>query len=321
MQNHKHVSQAIKSRLEPAQRVLFIAHKKPDGDAIGSNLGLAHYLEKIGKEVHCFCDDQVPNDLKFLPKTTLFTDDHTIFSQKFDIVFVLDCATLNLAGVQDLIKVLPGDPVIINIDHHISNPRFGHINLVIDDASSTAEVVYRLLKDWQIDWHPDIAHCLACGLITDTGGLKNPATTYRTLHVASELIGHGADVYKVVRQTMRKSDPNKLKLIGRALERLQKVEKYGLVYTYILQKDYQECGLTDGDSEGIANLLHILNEGNLVLVLRESKENEVKGSLRTIRDIDLSRLAGLFGGGGHRQASGFSLPGRLVYDNNKLKIV
>jgi phosphoesterase RecJ-like protein len=114
---------------------------------------------------------------------------------------------------------------------------------------------------------------------------------------------------------------NQLKLWGRAFERLTKSNKYKLVYTWLSIKDYEECEATEDDSDGLSNFLHILKEGEVIMVLRETEENMIRGSLRTTSDIDLTKIAGIFGGGGHKKAAGFSLPGKLVYDNNKLRII
>ncbi|PJC55261.1 MAG: hypothetical protein CO027_02935, partial [Candidatus Komeilibacteria bacterium CG_4_9_14_0_2_um_filter_36_13] len=130
-----------------------------------------------------------------------------------------------------------------------------------------------------------------------------------------------ANIYHIVNSTINNINVRSLTLWGRALERLYKINKYNLVYTYITQQDLIECQASDEDGEGIANFLHILKEGEVIMVLRETEEGIVKGSLRTTGNTDLTKLAKTFGGGGHKKASGFSLPGRLKYDNNKLKIV
>ena len=321
MKNHQNISQTIWQKVQLAEKVLIFSHQSPDGDTLGSNLALAKYLKTLGKEVTSFCIDPVPDNLKFLPNQHFLTNDHLVFTKKYDLVIALDSGSLDYAGVEYLLTALPSGFSFINIDHHASNTHYGHINLVLTDASSTAEVVYRLFKDWDIIWDSEIANCLACGLITDTGGFKNPATSYLALSAAADLHRQGAKLQNIINKTINNNEFKHLKLWGRALARLKANDRYQLVYTFLTQADFQDCGLDSSKIEGLSNFLHILNEGKVILILKEDNNNIIRGSLRTNTNIDLAKLAQMFGGGGHRKASGFILPGRLEYVNNKLKVV
>ena len=321
MKNHQDISQSIYQEIKTANNILLISHKKPDGDTLGSNLALVNLLKKKKKNITSFCADPIPENLQFLPNSHIMTDDHKMFIEKYDLVITLDCSNLEYAGVDGLITALPLGYRFINIDHHVSNPGYADINLVIHEASSTAEVLYRLFIDWDIEWDEDIANSLSCGLVTDTNGFKNPATNYLALSAASDLINKGANVYKTIQATVNQNNVGDLRLWGRALERLHKVDHYNLIYTWMTIQDFEECQVDASAAEGIANFLHILKEGKIILVLREGQDNTVKGSLRTTSNVDLTKLAGLFGGGGHKKASGFSFPGKLVYDKNNLKVI
>lgn len=321
MKNHKNISQDIYQTLEKANDILIISHRRPDGDTLGCNLALNTYIKSRNKNVTSFCMDPVPSYMEFLPNSHIVTSDHRIFTKSYDVVFTVDCSTLELTNTEKLLKVIPSEYRLINIDHHMSNPLFGDINIVLTDSSSTAEVLHRLFKDWHVEINNDMASCLAVGLLTDTGGLKNPATGYQSLSIISDLVDKGANVHKIIQDTINNTSVNKLKLWGRALERLTKVDKYDLVYTWLTQSDFEECEVDESASEGMANFLHVLKEGEIIMVLKETKNNEIKGSLRTISDKDMTKLAGLFGGGGHKKASGFNLSGRLEYVNNKLTII
>ncbi len=320
MLNYHNISQSILQEIKKAEKILIISHQKPDGDTLGANLALRKYLSNIGKDVHSFCDSDIPDYLKFLPGSHLVTSDHLLFTKKFDLVITVDCATIELTAAQHLLAVMP-QHLLINIDHHSSNPEYADINLVLTEASSTAEVIYRLLDDWQATFDQEIATNLACGLITDTGGFKNPATSYSSLNIAARLFDHGANLHQLLKITNRGQNIDHLILWGRALERLQKVDKYNLVFTYLTQDDLAETNNDESAIGGISNFLHILKEGKIILVLTETKNNLIKGSLRTTSEIDVAKIAQLFGGGGHKKAAGFSLPGKLVCDNNKLKVV
>lgn len=320
MLNYHAVSQTILQAIKKADKILIISHQKPDGDTLGANLALRKYLANINKDVHSFCDSEIPDYLKFLPGSHLVTSDHLLFTKKFDLVITVDCATIELTAAQHLLATLPAHQ-LINIDHHSSNPHYGDTNIVLTEASSTAEVMYRLFEHWQINFDQEIATNLACGLITDTSGFKNPATSYQALNVAAKLFSHGANLHQLLKITNRSQNIDHLILWGRALERLQKVEKYNLVFTYLTQADLVETNNDESAIGGISNFLHILKEGQIILVLTETKNNLIKGSLRTTTEIDVAKIAQLFGGGGHKKAAGFSLPGRLVYDNNRLRVV
>ncbi|MFA6466709.1 MAG: DHH family phosphoesterase [Patescibacteria group bacterium] len=320
MENHKTISENIKQELDKAKNILLISHQKPDGDTLGSNLALLSYLKEKNKNVSSFCLHPIPNTFKFLPNIYLVTDEHKLFSYSYDLVITLDCANLEYAGVDKLVTALPATYKLINIDHHITNPNFGDINLVIPEASSTAEVLYRLFRDWQINWNSDIATSLSCGMITDTDGFKNGATSYQCLYAASEMIRQGAKPHNIIKHALNNTNIDNLRIWGRALERLRKSNTHDIVYTWIDQNDFKQCQVNESSTEGIINFLHVLKNAKIIMVLTEMKNDTIKVSLRTTTDIDLTKLAGIFGGGGHKKAAGFSLPGRLVYDNNKLRI-
>lgn len=319
MLNYHHISQNILQAIKNAKNILVIAHQKPDGDTLGANLALRQYLLSINKNVASFCDSPIPDYLRFLPHSHLVSDNHLLFRENFDLIITVDCASINMTGAESLLKALPNKYQLINIDHHSSNPHFGDINLVLHEACSTAEVIYRLFVDWQVNWDSDIATDLACGLVTDTGGLKNPATNYQTLNIAAELFAQGANLHQLLKIVNRGKNINQLILWGRALERLQKVEKYNLVFTWINAIDLDETNNDESAIEGIANFLHILNEGEIIMVLTE-KNNTIKGSMRTTGNTDLAKIAQSLGGGGHKKAAGFSLPGHIEYVNNKIRI-
>jgi phosphoesterase RecJ-like protein len=322
MNDYQDISHQIKNELEQAQDILIISHKKPDGDTLGSNFALASYLKDQNKNVTSFCLDPMSEMFYFLHYSYTLTTDHLIFTKKYDVVILVDSASLPYAGVNGLLTALPKGYKLINIDHHASNDYYGDINLVIDSTASCTEIIHRLFNEWKINWTPEIATALICGIITDTGGFTNPATNYRTLESAAHLINQGANINQVTRLTLFNQNIHQLKLWGRALSRLTKNKRYDLVYTHLTQKDFLECEVPDTASEGIANFLYILKEAQVIMVIKETDNGLIKGSLRTTSDeIDLTKIAALMGGGGHKKASGFALPGRLAYDNNKLRVI
>lgn len=320
MQNHKHLSAAILRTIQNSQNILLIPHQKPDGDCLGSVFAFYDYLKSLDKNITVFCLDPVPTSLQFLPHSETLTTDHLVFTKNYDAVIIFD-SDPRYCGVENLLTAIPRSFTLINIDHHASNTGHGDISLVINTASSTAEIIYRLFRDWQIKFNERIATTLATGLITDTGGLTNPATNYQALSAIAHLIHEGANPSQIVKATIKNTTLPNLLLWGRALSRLHKISRYNLVYTFITQADFIECEASEEDCEGISNYLHILQDAQIILVLSETKNGLVKGSLRTTSSVNLSKLAQFFGGGGHKKASGFALPGRLEYDNNRLRII
>lgn len=321
MTEYKNISQKIYQTIETASEILIISHRRPDGDTLGCNFAMNSYLRSRNKKVTSFCFDPVPEYMNFIPICHRLTTNHKIFTKKYDAIITVDSSTLELTNTGGLISVKNSNTPLINIDHHLSNPHFGDINLVLTDSSSTAEVLYRLLKDWDAEINDEIATNLAVGLLTDTGGLKNPATGYHSLSITSDLIDKGANTHKIIQNTINKTDVNKLQLWGRALERLTMIKKYNIIYTWLTQKDFEECQVDDSASEGMANFLHVLKDGEIIMVLKETKDGDIKGSLRTTGERDMTKLAGLFGGGGHKKAAGFNLSGKMEYVNNKLRII
>lgn len=321
-----HIFDQIYDAIDHSQRILLSMHRGPDGDTAGSALALSHYLTQIGKEHVVCCIDPLPESLRFLPgastvvQTSTLTDPlHTL---TFDLVIVLDSSDSTFNGVSTYLDTLTTKPTIINIDHHATNTQYGDIQLVIDTASSTCEIVYSLLAHRAV-LTKDMATCLLTGLMTDTGGLTNLATTASAVHTASALLLRGAQMKQIIRNTMLNRNVPTLKLWGRALDRLH-ITPQGIAVTAVTLKDIQECDADAEAVEGVSNFLNSLDDrtdAQGVLVLSERTPQLVKGSLRTTHPLmDVSKLATLLGGGGHKKAAGFSIPGRLVLTNSQWHI-
>lgn len=312
MVNYLH--QQILSVLANAKRVLIVSHRKPDGDTIGAALALAHYCERLGKVYSCFCIDEPAPYLQFLPKAHQVTNDPTVWSAPdLDVVVVVDAGDLKYAGVDKLVATIPGQYTLINIDHHVTNPGYGQLNLVDSTASSTCEIVYHLLESVRaID--RNAATCLLTGLITDTGSFSNLATTASAVDVAAKLLAKGANLPQISKQALQYRPYNTLKLWGRALERLREDPQTGMIVTGVTLEDIHECNADEEAVSGISNFLNTLDQASekIILVLTESQPGMVKGSLRTTNPLlDVTEFAKLYGGGGHKKAAGFSVAGTL----------
>lgn len=306
----------ILSVFHAAERLLIVAHQKPDGDALGSASALAVFLEKLGKQTRIFCKHEPHEYFQFLSHLHLLTTDPAVFHQPWhELVVVLDSSDLAYAGVESVMREATSSlPPIVNIDHHASNTRFGEYRLIDPAAPSTTTILYRLFTlehRHLIDHH--IATSLLTGLLTDTSHFSNPATNEDALTVGAELLKHGARFRQITSATWQNKGVSTLHLWGKALTRLQFHPAHHLAVTVLTQEDFREAHVEGDPTEGIANFLVNLKEADVVLLLKEQSDGTVRGSLRTVKDdIDVSQFARALGGGGHRKAAGFGIKGRLV---------
>jgi phosphoesterase RecJ-like protein len=199
---------------------------------------------------------------------------------------------------------------VVNIDHHHDNSRFGSINLIVDEASSTAEIVRDILRELDVALTPEIAQALYVGLVTDTGRFQYTNTTPKALRLAAELVETGADVHGVFQHVYETVQFAKLKLLARALDRASLYEGGGLVVSYLLKDDFAEVGAEEPYSEGIIDHLRSVEGSEMVALIREPPRADGPArriSLRSSHDeVDVSAVAREMGGGGHRQAAGFA---------------
>ncbi len=314
--------QKIKEEISRAQKILVIAHQNPDGDAIGSLLGMGHYLRLVKTEHTLFCLTPPPDYLRFLPDIeNISSDEKMLTAKEHDLVIILDSGDLAYAGIERHFRKLKGLPLVINIDHHPTNQQFGHLNLVHPKASSTAEIIFHFFDYFRIPITKEVATHLLTGILTDTGSFSNLATTPSSMEVASRLLTHGARVKEIMNYTLKNKSLTQLQLWGRALSRLKVNQQTGIVTTVLTIKDFRELGIDDDSSEGISNFLNNVENAKAIIVFREKSDGTIKASLRTTKpNVDVSNIAKFFGGGGHKKAAGFTIKGTLQETANGWKI-
>ncbi len=312
------IARQIHKYLQGVKNALIVPHQNPDGDAIGSALALAEYLENSGIKPTVFCVTPLQPKFHFLPRAEYVSDNAAIFqNQEIDTIIVLDSGDLRYAGIDKLATDHPAD--IINIDHHPTNEKYGHINLVVPRAAATAEIIYHFFKYNGIRLSHRMATALLTGIITDTDNFTNPATSTSALQVAGALLRQGGNLKLINNHMVKNKTINSLKLWGEVLVRLNKQEGMNLAYTYITQADLKKHDVGDVEAEGIANFLNNLDGADISLILKETAEGKIKGSFRTIRDdIDVAALARKFGGGGHKKAAGFTTGGTMEEILNRI---
>lgn len=296
-----------------AQRILVASHQNC-GDATGAVAACTLVLARLGKQVTPFLPAPVPPSLRFLPKTEeIVSDPAQVRWDDYDLFFCVDAAEPSLTGLGERFATRPANLTTVNLDHHLTNPEYGDINIVDRTAAAACAMLYEWFQFAGYEVDTPVATCLLTGILTDTGSFSNPATNEAALAVAGKLLLKGASVAQVLERVVRNRTIPELKLWGRALERLRVSESLGLVTTVITAADVAEFGVSAEATEGVANFLNELQGFRAIMVLKEQPDGTVKGSLRTTRDdVDVAAVAKLFGGGGHKKAAGFTIPGKLV---------
>lgn len=297
--------------LKRAKSVLLVAHRKPDGDAIGSTAAVVNWCEREGIEVTPFCADPVPKQYMYMRGAERYTTDPAEFYRGHDVVAVFDSGDLRHAGVAEHMSGMRHSPVVINFDHHVTNELYGDINIVDPKASSAAEIAFRFFRHVGARIDQEMATCLLTGIVTDTGNFSNPATTRSSMEAASHLLRRGARLHDISRNLQRNKSVGALRLWGAVLSRLKFNDKLGVASTVIFADDL-ENGADNEQVEGVSNFLSACLDAKVIMVLKEISDGTVRGSLRSADDVDVSELAKVMGGGGHRKAAGFSVSGRIV---------
>jgi phosphoesterase RecJ-like protein len=299
----------VVEELRLGEKFLLTTHENPDGDALGSLVAMHEILNLMGKDNLMFMSEEefpLPYEYRDLPLADV-THELPADAESRTIVF-LDCGNIDRMPVSFLRR---DDAHILNIDHHHDNTHFGTANLVVGTASCTAEILYELTKDLGIELTPVIADALYVALVTDTGKFQYENTTAAAHRMAAELIDLGVDVHGVFRRLYENVPFTKLQLLARVLARVERFDDGRLTVSYIERADYEETGADENYSEGIVDHIRAL-EGTLVAALvreqlKEGREGIRKVSLRAASDlVDVSVIARKEGGGGHRQAAGFS---------------
>lgn len=293
--------------IRDAGRILLACHVNPDGDALGSMIALALGLEHLGKEAVLLSADGVPGLYEFLPESRKVV--RQTERRDFDLAIVLDAGDLSRIGASA--EAVSAAPRLMDIDHHVTAGQFGDIRLLDATAAATAEIVYDLLLALTVPLTLPIAENLLCALLTDTGSFRFMNVTPRTMEIGAELIRLGASPNAIAERVFENKPFAAQKLLGRALDSLQRSSDGRIVWAHVTQADFQHFGGTDEDTEGVVNAVRAVRGAEVALFFREMLSGRLRVSLRSRENFDVSAIAQQFGGGGHRLASGCSLDGPL----------
>ncbi len=302
-------SQQALRLIEKADRLLVVTHVVPDGDAIGSLLGLGHALRQLGKaDFALACDDGVPEKLTFLPGSEQVTRS---VEGSFDLVISVDCSDERRGGqvYRDAVHSANGRPPVINIDHHITNTDFGVVNIVLPDTVSTTEVLLRLMKAWGVKLDVDNAVCLLTGLITDTLCFRTANVTPEVMRVAAELMSAGADLSYITSRTVNRKPYDAVRFWGTLLKSVKLDE--GIVSVRVSAEERHAAGNRVAGDASVVSFLVTAWEADVAVSFVETDDGWVEISFRAKRGFDVSEIAFALGGGGHPAAAGCTVDGPL----------
>jgi phosphoesterase RecJ-like protein len=300
--------QAVADALRSNDRFLLVTHENPDGDALGSLLATKLALDQLGKDsvMYLYGDAPLPREYGFMELSGIQRELPPDAGER--VLVAVDCANETRMGPD--LTLVEDAPLTLDVDHHHDNSRFGQVNLVVGDASSTGEVLRDVFAELGVELTPEIAEALYIAVVTDTGRFQYTNTTSKALRLAAELVDAGADVHRVFQGVYESVEFAKLKLLGRALDRAQVYEGGRLVVTYLLRSDFTELNVAEAFSEGLIDYLRAVEGAEMAALIREPPRREGpprRISLRASNDeLDVSAIARKSGGGGHRQAAGFS---------------
>lgn len=307
MKTHPRIIDRILEGIRESQTLCVVGHIRPDGDCIGSQLGLTLALLDQGKDVICWNQDPIPNKLSFLDPNKLVQLPEN--GREFDCVIATDAASLERLGeVGDCIK---NRKLLINIDHHESNTRYGDVNWVSAREPSTGELIFYLLRaaNWTIS--KPISDCLFTAVSTDTGSFQYPTTRPATYHVAAELVKLGANLAKICDEVYQSYPLPRVRLLKLLYNKFRLTHQNQIAYFWLKKADFARSGADPSDSEGLIDHIRAIEPVIVACVFEEIESELTRISLRSKSDrVNVNDIANQFGGGGHQAAAGARIPGR-----------
>jgi len=299
---------AVADAIHAGERFLLVTHENPDGDALGSILAMKLALDSLGKDSVMYVGGEMalPPDYEFMALDDLRRELPEDAATR--VVLALDSATAPRTRIPP--EVLEAAPLVIDVDHHHDNTRYGAINLVVVEASSTGEIVRDLLRELGVELTPEIAEALYIALVTDTGRFQYANTTPKAHQLAVELMQCGVEPQEIFRRIYEAVPFVRQKLKGKALDRAQLYEDGRMIATYLLREDFEELGVGEEYAEGVIDELRSVNGVELAMTVREPPIPDGpprRVSMRSASDMfDVSAIARQRNGGGHKRAAGFS---------------
>ena len=310
-----HSIQKILQAIRESDTICVVGHIRPDGDCIGAQLGLSFALQNAGKAVTCWNEDPMPDKLAFLDPKQMLQQPKP--GRKFDCVIATDCASFERLGkVGECIK---DRKILVNIDHHASNTRYGNLNWISSRDASTGELIYRLLKsaNWSIT--PAIADCLFTAVSTDTGSFQYPTTRPSTYQVAAHLVERGANLGKICNEVYQSFPLSRVRLLQHLYNKFKLTHDNRTAYFWLKKADYARTGAQPDDSEGLIDHIRAIQPVVVACLFEELEPDLTRVSLRSKDEaVDVNKIAQQFGGGGHPAAAGARIRGRFLATQRRM---
>lgn len=296
--------------ISKAERVLLFAHSRPDPDTVGANLALEEHLKALGKHVDIACFDPFPDTLSGLAQHSFFHPDQLTLDS-YDAVIAIDSVD---RGFDTLITRFSENQVLVLIDHHPDISLSGDVVIIDAEYSSTCELLYLFFTAADAHISKSMATMLLMGILFDTGGFQHGGTSPQVMEIASELMKKGAPLSRIAQTIFTNKNISALKLWGKAFEKAKFNPKNGMLVTAVTQIEIDECSACAEDIYQVASILSTVPDAKFAMVLSERDASTVRASLRSMEHhgVDVSLIAHQFGGGGHKLASGFEVPGKII---------
>src|SRR5918993_3753789 len=297
----------IRAAILEKQRFLITSHARPDGDSIGSQLAMAFALDALGKDVRIVNSDPAPDHYQDFPGMERIEIAARVERPDVDAVIVMECSDLTRTGVAGL-----EEQFLINIDHHAGNRMYGALNWHDESAAACGEMVFDLIRALGVPLTPEIATHIYLAILTDTGSFHHSNITPRTFDICRQAVEAGVNPAAMARRVFDSNSFGKLKLIGALLDAMELVDYGRLAVLYLDDAMLKACGCTHNDTEGVINLPLTAREIQAVVFFKGSPAGEVRVSMRSKYDVDVRKVANHYGGGGHKNAAGFTVSGALT---------
>jgi phosphoesterase RecJ-like protein len=306
MKRNPRIVQRILDAIRESRTICVVGHVRPDGDCIGSQLGLTLALRNEGKKVVCWNQDIMPQKYRFLDRDGTIQQPKR--GMKFDCVIAADCASFERLG--SVGPFIARRKPLINIDHHESNTRYGDLNWVSPRDPSTGELIYRLLKAARWPITRPIADCLFAAVSTDTGSFQYATTRPATLHAAGELVSHGANLAQICDEVYQSYPLSRVRLLKHVYNRFRLTHNDQIAWFWLKKADFTRTGADSADSEGLIDHIRAIEPVIIACVFEELEPELTRVSLRSKTEkVNVNEIAALFGGGGHAAAAGARIPG------------
>ncbi len=290
-------------------RFLITTHKDPEGDSLGSQLALWRLISNLGKTAYMANQDPVPTMYKFLPWSDNIITGQGL-KEEIDVILVLDSP--NKERIGNIADYITGGRLVVTIDHHISNDKFGDVNWVNPKASAAGEMIYRIFKKLGMEIHREEAACLYVSILTDTGSFRYSNTTHATHRIASELLRCGLNPQEIASSVYETKSPQVLRLLSSALSTIKISDDGKIAWMRLTNEMFKSSGASSNEIEGFVDYPRSLGGVKVALLFREtSKENQIKVSMRSKGEANVNNIASDFGGGGHKAASGCLVNGSI----------